>query len=201
MLNEHEAVNLLMEKIARVKLKITERLINEISVDGIMYGDDWGGESSLIMGPELWRRFIKPLQQKLYDICSKNRVFIRQHSDGHTEEIFGDLVEMGLNILNPLQPECNDVEKAKSEFGKHLAFHGAVSSRLLDRGTPQQVNEEVKVRIKQLAEGGGYIVAPAHAFPYPDRNVEAFRNAAIEYGGIPEKWRNKFEVERTDVEV
>ncbi len=84
------------------------------------------------------------------------------------------MIEMGLDILNPLQPECNDIEK---------------------------ITQEVKLRISQLAQGGGYILASAHSFPYPASNLQAFKAAAIEYGKIPQKWRGKFEIQKTDVEV
>ncbi|MCK4418405.1 hypothetical protein KAV79_01215 [Candidatus Aerophobetes bacterium] len=201
MVEEPEAVNILMHRIARVKLRITERLIDEVGVDGIRYGDDWGGEKALIMGPHFWRKFIKPQQRLLYNACKKKDIFILQHSDGHTEEIIPDLIEMGLDILNPLQPECNDIEKIKAEFGKDLAFHGAVSSRTLDKSTPEKITQEVKLRISQLAQGGGYILAPAHGFPYPASNLQAFRTAAIEYGKIPKEWRGEFEVQKTDVEI
>jgi uroporphyrinogen decarboxylase len=201
MIQEPEAVNILMEKITHIKLRITERFIKEVSVDGIMYGDDWGGEQSILMGPELWRKFIKPRQKKLYDVCKENNVFIRQHSDGHIQEIFPDLVEMGLDILNPLQPECNDTEKAKKDFGDKLAFHGAVSSRLMDTGTPEQVTEEVKTRINQLGKNGGYILAPAHELPYPEKNIQAFKNAAVKYGRIPGKWQKRNSSGRSDISI
>jgi uroporphyrinogen decarboxylase len=201
MIEEPEAVTTLMKKISVIKRRITERFIKEVGVDGIMYGDDWGGEQSLIMGPELWRKFIKPEQKKLYDICKENSVFIRQHSDGHTEEIFGDLADMGLDILNPMQPDCNNLEKAKKDFGDRLAFHGAVSSRTLDRGTPEQIQNEVKTRIEQLGKGGGYIIAPTHAFPYPEKNLQAMIESAIIHGKIPKKWHRKTRVGRSDIEV
>lgn len=196
MFDEPEAVSTLMYRIARVKLRITERLIDEIGVDGIMYGDDWGGEKALMMGPHFWRKFIKPQQKLLYDACKKKGIFILQHSDGHIAKIIPDLIEMGLDILNPLQPECNDIEKIKSEFGKDLAFHGALSSRTLDKSTPEKITQEVKLRISQLAQGGGYILAPAHFLPYPASNQQAFRAAAIEYGKIPKEWRREFEVQK-----
>ncbi|MCF7875840.1 hypothetical protein K9M06_02175 [Candidatus Bipolaricaulota bacterium] len=193
MYKEPEAVEKLLTRIARVKIKITERLIEEVDVDGIGYGDDWGGETALIMGPKLWRKFLKPQQQKLYDVCIENDVPIMQHSDGHIEEIIPDLIEMGLTMLDPLQPEANDVEKIKEKFGDKLAFHGAVGSRILHHGNPDEVRTEVKTRINQLSKGGGYVIAPAHSHSYPEENLRAFRDSAIEHGSIPEKWiRNSF---------
>jgi uroporphyrinogen decarboxylase len=195
------AVRMLMENIAQVKTRLSERLVEEAGVDGIRYGDDWGGESALMMGPGLWRRFVKPQQQKLYDVCSGRGKLIFQHSDGHVEDIVPDLIEMGLDVLNPLQPECNDVPGMKERYGSRLAFHGAVSSRVVHNGSPDEVREEVRLRVDQLAEGGGYLLAPAHGMSYPPENLEAFREAAVEYGKIPAKWQTEAAAGRGDVEV
>ena len=124
-----------------------------------------------------------------------------QHADGHVEEIIPDLIEMGLDLLNPLQPECNDVETVKRQYGDRLSFHGAVGSRILDNGTPADVRKEVETRVNQLSEGGGYVLAPAHAYSYSQENVDAFRDAAVEYGEIPENWIRDGDVVRGDIEL
>jgi len=198
---EPESVRSLLEKIAAVKLKVTERLIDEVGVDGIRYGDDWGGESELMMGPKIWRKFIKPQQRQLYSICKENDSLVMQHADGHIEEIIPDLIEMGLDLLNPLQPECNDVETVKRKFGDRLSFHGAVGSRILDNGTPADVRKEVETRVNQLSGGGGYVLAPAHAYSYSQENVDAFRDAAVEYGKIPESWVREGDIAGGDIEL
>ena len=201
MYQEPEAVVNLLNRIAEVKIIMSKRLIDEVGVDGIRYGDDWGGESQLMMGPDLWRKFILPRQRKLYETCKIRNVFIMQHADGHVEEIIPDLIDIGLDLLNPLQPECNDVEKVKREFGSRLSFHGAVGSRILARGTPTQVKNEVKLRIHQLSPGGGYVLAPAHAYSYPEENMRAFRKAAKKFGEIPDEWVQETISGKGDIEV
>ncbi|MFB6214235.1 MAG: uroporphyrinogen decarboxylase family protein, partial [Candidatus Bipolaricaulia bacterium] len=201
MYREPEAVDLLLEKISDIKVKITERLIDEVGVDGVRYGDDWGGESELMMGPDLWRKFIKPRQRLLYDACKEKTKLVMQHADGNIEEIISDLIEIGLDLLNPLQPECNDVEAVNQAYGDQISFHGTVSSRILDKGTPSEVRSEVKNRIDQLSTGGGYVLAPAHAYSYSEENIEAFRKAAVEYGRIPGKWAQESGQARGDIEL
>ncbi len=185
MVEEPEAVKLLLHRIAEVKIRLCERYIEEVGVDGIMFGDDWGWEEGLLMGPRLWREFIKPEQERLYRVCKEAGVLVYQHSDGRVEEVVSDLAGMGLDILNPVQPECNDLEGLKSQYGHLIAFHGAVSSRVLHQGNPQEVEEEVRLRISQLGKGGGYILGPAHWVPYPEENLRAFKEAARKYGRYP----------------
>lgn len=201
MYKEPDAVKNLMRRIAIIKERISERFINEVGVDGVRYGDDWGGDKALLMGPNLWRKFIKPYQKSLYRICKDKGTFVHQHSDGHIEEIISDLVEIGLDILNPLQPECNNLQMIKSEFGANLTFHGAIGSRNMDKGTPDQIAQEVSLRVKQLSSSGGYIIAPAHAMSYPKTNLEAFRKAAIKYGKVPRQWIVEHRVVKGDIEV
>lgn len=201
MYREPEAVKQLLDKITEVKLRITERLIDEVGVDGVRYGDDWGGESQLMMGPDLWRKFIKPRQKLLYSSCNEEDRLVMQHADGHIEEIIPDLIKIGLDLLNPLQPECNNVQAVGRKYGGQLSFHGAVGSRILDKGTPSEVRNEVKNRIDQLSTGGGYVLAPAHAYSYSEENIEAFRKAAIEFGGIPDKWAQERGSARGDIEL
>lgn len=187
MVEEPRAVKALICRIAEVKIRLTERLIEEVKVDGIMFGDDWGWERGLLMGPKFWREFIKPEQRRLYEACKRKGVLINQHTDGKVDEIIPDLIEIGVDILNPVQPECHDLNRLKEEFGHVLTFHGAVSSRLLDKGRPEEVFEEVRVRINQLAPGGGFVLAPAHWVPYPSENLEAFKEAAKRFGRFPAK--------------
>ncbi len=196
-----DAVHSLIAKIKNVKIRLSQRLIDEVGVDGIRYGDDWGGESALMMGPQLWRKFIKPHQKRLYEVCKEKGLYAMQHADGHIEEIIPDLVDMGLDILNPVQPECNDVAKIGEQYGDKLSFHGAIGSRILDRGTPENIDEEVKTRIEQLGASGGYIPAPAHAQSYPEKNIKAFREAVIKYGRIPEVWVNSGSAAVGDIQV
>jgi uroporphyrinogen decarboxylase len=201
MLEKPEVVKTLLKRITQIKVRITERFFEEVEVDGIRYGDDWGGESSLLMGPDLWREFIKPEQEKLYNAAKKKGGLILQHTDGHIEEIIPDLIEMGLDILNPLQPECNDVEKIKRLYGKDLSFHSVISSRVLDTGTEEEIDNEVKDKIAKMGYGGGYIIGLGHGLSYPENNLNAFRNAVIKYGNIPEKLIVKNRKIRGDVAV
>ena len=131
-----------------------------------MFGDDWGQQRGLQMGPALWRRFIKPRIRRMYAAVKARgkRVFI--HSCGKVDELFPELIECGLDVFNPFQPEVIDVYEAKRRFGDRLSFYGGISTqKTLPYGTTAQVKEEVRRLLDGVGKNGGYIAAPAHDVP------------------------------------
>jgi uroporphyrinogen decarboxylase len=145
-------------------------------IDGVRFGDDWGQQRGLIMGPELWRKYIKPRVKRLYGIvkAADRKVFI--HCCGKIDEIFPDLIECGVDVFNPFQPEVTDVQAVKRLYGRDLTFFGGISTqKTLPYGTVSQVREEVRRLIDTIGKDGGYIAAPAHDVPRDARpeNVAA----------------------------
>lgn len=135
-------------------------------VDGVRFGDDWGQQQGLIMGPVLWRRYIKPRVSRLYGLVRNagRKVFI--HCCGKVDEILPDLIECGVDVFNPFQPEVMDVGEIKRQFGNDLTFFGGISTqKTLPYGTVSQVKKEVKGLIETIGRNGGYIAAPAHDVP------------------------------------
>jgi uroporphyrinogen decarboxylase len=133
-------------------------------IDAMAFGDDWGAERGLIMGPRLWRRFIKPHMARLFKRVHAAGKFVLIHSDGDLSAILDDLIEIGLDIYNPFQPDVMDVYAIKRRCGDRLSFYGGISVQaLLPLGTPAQVREETRRMIAEVGAGGGYILAPSHA--------------------------------------
>lgn len=158
-------VDELLDRIMEFNLAIIGQAAN-YEIDGVYFGDDWGQQVGLIMGPKLWRRFIKPRLERMYARVKEigRAVFI--HSCGDIEEILPELIEIGLNVFNPFQPEVMDVFKVKKEYGDRLAFYGGISiQRTLPFGTPDEVREVARRMIREIGRGGGYILSPAHAVP------------------------------------
>ena len=92
-----------------------------------MFGDDWGQQHGLIMGPALWREFIKPRIFQMYQAVKAGGKFVFIHSCGKVQQLFPELIECGLDVFNPLQPEVMDVAAIKRDFGAQLSFYGGIS--------------------------------------------------------------------------
>jgi uroporphyrinogen decarboxylase len=133
-------------------------------IDAVYFGDDWGQQKGLIMGPRLWKKFIAPRLQRMYDTVRKEcGKFQFIHSCGQVDSLFDDLVSLGLNCFNPFQPEVMDVGSLLPRYRGRLTFHGGLSTqRTLPYGTPEEVRSESR-RLLELGKEGGYIFASAHA--------------------------------------
>jgi len=135
----------------------------KFDIDAVHFGDDWGQQHGLQMGPRLWKEFIYPVLKRMYAVVKDAGKFVSIHSCGDVDELFDDLIEIGLNLFNPFQPEVMDVEALMNKYRGRLAFHGGMSTqRTLPYGSVADVRLETE-RLLNLGKDGGYIFAPAHA--------------------------------------
>ena len=131
-------------------------------IDAVYFGDDWGQQQGLQMGPQCWRKFILPQLRRMYATVRDAGKFVMIHSCGDVDELFDDLVDAGLNCFNPFQPEVMDVYSLLPQYRGSLAFHGGLSTQeTLPFGSVDDVRAEVG-RLLDLGRQGGYIFAPAH---------------------------------------
>jgi uroporphyrinogen decarboxylase len=134
----------------------------EYDVDAIYFGDDWGQQHGLQMGPRLWRQFVFPVLARMYGVVHEAGKQVMIHSCGDVDELFDDLLSIGLNCFNPFQPEVMDVAALVPRYRGRLAFHGGLSTqKTLPFGSVADVRGEVR-RLLELGREGGYIFAPAH---------------------------------------
>ncbi len=137
----------------------------ELGVDMIWIGDDVGAQDRMLFSPSTWRHFFKPrLAGFISTLKSINpEVRIAYHSDGNILPIIPDLIEIGLDVLNPIQPRCMDPAEVKKKYGDRLCFWGSIDEQYtLPFGTPAEVEEEVLTRLRTLGKDGGLIVGPTH---------------------------------------
>jgi len=161
-----------------------------LGVDVIWIGDDFGMQDRMLISPKLFREFFKPRYAHLFAKWKaiNPNVKIAFHSDGEIYAIIPDLIEVGLDILNPVQPKSMDPARLKKEYGKHLTFWGTVDiQEVLPFGTPQQVADEVRLRLDTAGRGGGLIISPAHNIQpeVPIENILAFYETAKTAGRYP----------------
>jgi len=152
----------LLQRIADYNIaQITEAL--KYDIDAVYFGDDWGQQRGLQMGPQLWAEFIRPQLKRMYSVALDAGKYVTIHSCGKVDELFDDLIELGLNCFNPFQPEVMDVFDLMKRYKGRLAFHGGLSTqRTLPYGSVEDVRSAT-TKLLKAGKDGGYIFAPAHA--------------------------------------
>jgi uroporphyrinogen decarboxylase len=153
----------LLDRICEFNLALIDQACR-FPFDCVRFGDDWGSQRGLIMGPQLWRRFIRPRFARMVERALSYGKTTFLHSDGDVSAIIPDLIAIGLTILNPVQPDVMDIYQLKREYGRDMAFHGGVSvQHLLPDSTPEELRAELRRLIREIGAGGGFIVAPTHS--------------------------------------
>lgn len=156
-------------------------------MDIVWTGDDLGSEKSMLLSPDVWRKYLKPCSEKIIAAARRENpdVLIAFHCDGYMEPVIPDLIEIGVDILHPVQPECMDPAEINKKYGNSISFWGTIGCQhTLPYGKPDNVKNEVKERIETVAMEGGLLIAPSHFVypPTPWENIIAFVEAVEEYG-------------------
>jgi uroporphyrinogen decarboxylase len=176
MITNSQFVNRLLDRLTEYFVGVVDYLGQFPELDCIYYGDDWGQQQGLIMGPVQWRRYIKPRLKIIHKHIKSIGKYIYIHSCGDIREILPDMIELGIDLYDPFQPEALDIFELKRVYGKDIAFLGGISlQKTLPFGTPDEVRLETRRNCEMLSKNGGYIAAPAHAVTrdVPCENIHA----------------------------
>ena len=174
MVERPEFVERFLDRIVEHNLLQVRRAL-ALGVDAVYFGDDYGMQRGLIMGIAHWRHFIRPRLARMFAPVREAGKYVSMHSCGRVEELFDDLVEIGLNLFNPFQPEVMDTFALMKKYRGRLAFHGGLSiQKTLPFGTPEEVAEATR-RLIEAGSAGGYVFAPSHGVPrdVPPENLLA----------------------------
>lgn len=145
--------------------RITEHIMGFVEiaikypVDGVMFGDDWGGQDGVFMGKDRWNEFFREPYEMLYGKVHKAGKYVLSHCCGNIVDILPDVIDIGLDVYESFQPETMDIYKVKKGFGKDITFWGGIGAQsLIPFGTPDDINNEVKRMRSELSNGGGFIL-------------------------------------------
>ncbi len=186
-----EMVHYCLDKLFDLAYVRTQRIYEQLPGKVMLsyVAEDLGGQTGLLFSPGQIREFLLPRMKRMMDLAHENGVYVFHHTDGAARDIIPDLIETGIDILNPIQWRCPGMEREglKRDFGHRLVFHGAVDNQYtLAFGTVDEVRQEVRDNIRLLGEGGGYIIAPCHNIQAvsPPENVVALYEEGYEAGWV-----------------
>ncbi|MCD4673465.1 MAG: hypothetical protein K8R77_12445 [Anaerolineaceae bacterium] len=186
-----ELAKLIIDKTLEIHLGMWDMFLQAVGPYVVMVetADDLGGQENPLISPRMYRKFIKPAQQKVNELIKDRapqaRIFM--HNDGAIVKLIPDLIDAGVEILNPVQPSAGGMDSAflKETFGEQLVFHGAVDQKPVE-GSEEELRAEVRRRIDALAPGGGYILATSNVIvDPPTSNIAAIFDEARSYGRYP----------------
>jgi uroporphyrinogen decarboxylase len=177
----------LMDRILEIHLAVAGRMFEAVAgdVDVVLYADDLGCQDQPMLSPDLYRRLIKPRQRRLVDfVKARTAARVMYHTCGAIYPLIGDFVDIGIDVLNPVQTTAGGMEPArlKAEFGRDLVFWGGVDlQRLLPHGTPAEVMAAVHELVVCLGRDGGFVVSAANIIQpdVPPQNLWAMARAVI----------------------
>ena len=191
--------NILMDSIAEPDFfaEALDRLMNlylqfvdytaDLPIDGILFGDDWGDQRGVTLGPDRWREFLKPRWAKIYEAVHRQGKIVMTHSCGSVADIIPDLIDIGLDVLESVQPEAANMNpyELKRRFGDQITFWGCLGSQsTIPFGTPATIRTEISKLRTEMGKGGGYILAPAKPLQpeTPTENAVAIIEALTQVG-------------------
>ncbi len=186
MVGEPDLANAVMDRIESYLFERARRILDagRGRIDMMEYNDDVGSQKGMLISPDLWRKFLKPRMAKFVRLCRDYNAKVKYHSCGSVRPVIPDLIEIGVDVLNPVQTAAVDMDlpALKHDFGAGITFNGGIDTEhLLPRCTRDEVYTEVSRLLKIVTKDGGYILAPSHVFQpdVPTENVLAVFEAAL----------------------
>jgi uroporphyrinogen decarboxylase len=175
------------EKVAQIQLAGLKQIVSVPNVAAVWAVDDVAFGTGPMVSPRAIRDYVFPWYEEFGKICHDNGLYLFFHSDGVLGSLVEDLIALGVDALHPIDPTCMDIEEVKKEVGDRLCLIGNISNEILEVGTPEEVAELTKKRLKALAPGGGYCLGSGNSVPYWAKieNYRAMIETGLRYGRYP----------------
>lgn len=186
--DDPELIRLMFERIGTIQREVSEIVVRHPAVGAYFMPDDIAYSTALIVSPRVLREHLFPWYEEVGRLCRARDLPYIFHSDGMLDEVLPDIISCGFNALHPIEPKAMDIEHLKRTVGDRLCLLGNIDlGYTLTRGTPEEVVEEVKQRIRVCAPGGGYALGSANSVTeyVPLANYRAMRQAVLDYGQYP----------------
>jgi uroporphyrinogen decarboxylase len=183
LLTEEDLVLDLLDKITDFHVALAERYL-KLGVNCGRTVDDYGMQTSMLMAPDVWRKFFKPRLARIVAVYRNAGLPMIHHSCGNIMEIVGDLIEIGVNVLNPVQPKAMDMRELAKNYGDKITLFGGICNQeVLPLGKPEEIDQNVREVTALLGRNGRFIIAPSNGIgpDVPLENIEAFCGAARKY--------------------
>lgn len=185
MFSEDPMAAIILDRVTAMSVSRAQ-LYARAGADILYLGDDVGTQKALMMSPQMYREWLKPRLAKVIDAAKaiNPEILVFYHSCGYVEPLIPDLIEVGVDVLNPIQPECMDAEKIIKEYGDVLSFHGTIGTQsIMPYGTPEEIREMTFRMLDTAGDRGGLFVAPTHLLEpeVPWENILAYVQACRDY--------------------
>ena len=181
---EPGAVRELLRRIMDFDLAVAAHYV-KAGVEMVEMGDDLGTQQGLLFSPDILREFFVPEYRRLFDFYKKRGVLIGFHSCGHIVPILDVFMDLGVDLLNPIQASANDLAEVRRRTDRRMALKGGISSGLIVAGPVERIRAEVRRRIRELGRWGGYFCYADQGMPWPEKHIQALRDAVAEFGVYP----------------
>lgn len=184
---DEQLVSDIFHKVAHIQLNLLDKIFDIPYVGAVWIVDDLAFGTGPIISPQAYRDHVFPWYKKIAKKCHENDVLLFQHSDGDLNSLMEDIIDIGSDLLHPIDPTCMSFKETKEKYGDRLAFAGNVSNELLRSATTDEIDERVKYLIKTVAPGGGYCLAAGNSVTEWGNfnNYIAMLKAAEKYGQYP----------------
>ncbi len=186
---QEELVGKIFQKIGEVQIQGAKKLLEIPKIGGLWVVDDLSYGSGPMIDPKFLRKYVFPWYEELASIAKKQDLLFFVHSDGNIWQIMEDLITIGFNAIHPIDPTSMDINEVKERVGQRIGIIGNIHTDLLASGTPEEVMELTRKRIREIAPGGGYALGSGNSVPNWVRfeNYQAMRETALRYGQYPIK--------------
>ena len=183
-ISEPDFAQQVLHRIMDFQLGIARHYL-DLGVEMVFLGDDLGTQQGPLLGPRIVNGFLKPEYQRLFDLYRQNHVLIGFHSCGNVTSVVDMFMELGVDLLNPVQATANDLVWLRQKTHGRMALQGGVSSATVMAGPVERIQTEVRQRLWEMGQDGGYVCQVDQSLPYPEAHLQTFREAVERHGRYP----------------